>query len=409
MNTDKRALPLEELDELLLEDGEKSPSNRPMFLGPVIRWFRSLNWLFIFCVVVPTLTAAIYFGFFASDVYVSYSSFVVQSAKEEEGMGSGLSSILPSSMSSSSDQDTASVEEYMKSRDALRQLEKDAGIREAFSNSKIDTFSRFGGLFWWDTSFESFYRYYADRLFGKSVVSVNESENSDSILEVEVRAFSPEEANLINKRLLEMGESLVNDLNDRLQKDMVHFAQEEVDDEEKKAEAAYVALANYRNANTLVDPEQQSTIQLGLIGTLQQKLLDTQNQLSEVTRSSANNPQIPALQNQISSLQAQMNSEMAKAAGKSNSLSSKASEYERLTVVRDFCEKQLSEALSFLEKSRDDAQRQQLYLKRVVEPNSPDVPTEPKGVILTLSIMVLGFVIWGILTLFVAGVREHVQ
>jgi capsular polysaccharide transport system permease protein len=78
-------------------------------------------------------------------------------------------------------------------------------------------------------------------------------------------------------------------------------------------------------------------------------------------------------------------------------------------VVRDFCEKQLSEALSFLEKSRDDAQRQQLYLQRVVEPNLPDVAMEPKRAFGILAVVVLGFVVWGILSLFVAGVREHQQ
>ena len=409
MSSHKRALPLGELDGLLLDTPVAAPSHRFSSPKRFIDWFTRLNWLFIICVVLPTAAAFVYYGFFASDVYVSYSSFVVQSAKDEDGMSSGLGSILPSSMSNSADLETSSVEEFMKSRTALQQLIKEANLRDAYSNNKIDVFSRFAGVTFWDNSFESLYRYYSKRLFGKAIVSIDESDASDSILEVEVRAFSPDEAYLINSKLLEMGEKIVNDLNIRLQNDMVHFAQEEVDDAEKKAEAAYVALANYRNTNTLVDPNQQSTLQLNLISGLQQKLLDTEGQLSELQRSSVNNPQIPALQNQIASLQKQMDSEMAKTTGQASSFSSKASEYERLTVVRDFCEKQLSQALEFLEKSRDDAQRQQLYLKRVVEPNTPDYPVEPRRAILILSVMILGFVVWGILTLFVAGVKEHVQ
>jgi capsular polysaccharide transport system permease protein len=106
-----------------------------------------------------------------------------------------------------------------------------------------------------------------------------------------VRAFSPEEAFLINSKLLDMGEKLVNTLNERMQRDLVSFSQQEVDLAAKRAEAAYVALATYRNTNTVVDPEHQSSLQLGLALKLQEDLIDTENQLSALSKSVANNPQ----------------------------------------------------------------------------------------------------------------------
>jgi capsular polysaccharide transport system permease protein len=404
MNTDKRALPLDELDELLLDTPNKSGTSRFPSPKRFVDWFLGLNWLFIWTVLVPTGTAAFYYGFIASDVYLSDSSFVVQSVQDQEGISSQLGSFLKSSMSSSADEDTADVQEFIQSRDALRQLEAQTDLRDAYGNSKIDFVTRFGGLKWWDKSFEALFLYYS-----KWVVDVEPSQVSSSITEVEVRAFSPDEAALINKNLLDMGEKLVNQLNDRLQQDLVRFAQEEVDEAEKKAEAAYVALADYRNSNVIVDPDQQSSIQLGLIEKLQENLIDTRNQLAEVTRSSANNPQVPALRNQIYSLESEISAEMAKTAGAVTSLSSKASEYEKLTFERDFSEKQLTEALTFLDRSRDEAQRKELYLKRIVEPNAPDYPMEPRRVRNTLAVFVLGLVTWGIISLFAAGVREHQQ
>jgi capsular polysaccharide transport system permease protein len=304
----------------------------------------------------------------------------------------------------SSDQDTADVQEFMQSRDALRQLDKETDMREAFGSSRVDFFGRFGAVKWWDKSFEALYHYYS-----KWILDVEPSEIDSAIMEVKVRAFSPEEAALINNRLLDMGEKLVNALNDRLQQDLVHFAQDEVDAAEKEAEAAYVALAEYRNTNTLVDPTQQSTLQLNLVESLQQKLIDTRNQLAEVDRSSANNPQVPALQRQVSYLEAEISSEMAKTAGDSGSLSTKASKYEKLMFEKEFSEKQLADALTFLATSRDEAQRKELYLKRIVEPETPDYPLEPRRFRCILATFVASFVIWGIITLFVAGVREHHQ
>jgi capsular polysaccharide transport system permease protein len=183
----------------------------------------------------------------------------------------------------------------------------------------------------------------------------------------------------------------------------------EVDDAEKAAEAAYVALAAYRNANTIVDPTQQSSLQLNLIQTLQEKLIETRNQLAEVTRSSENNPQIPSLQRQVDRLESEIQAEMAKTAGATSSFSSKASRYEKLMFEKDFSEKQLTDALTFLDTSRNEAQRKQLYLKRIVEPDAPDFANEPRRMRNILATMVAGFVIWGVLALFAAGVREHQQ
>jgi capsular polysaccharide transport system permease protein len=404
MTSHKRASPIAEIDQLLLDETEKSASSRSFGPKRFTSWLARLNWLFICMVVLPTTAATVYYGFIASPIYVSDSSFVVESVQDQEGIRGALGGLLKSSVSSTADQDTENVQEFIQSRDALRELVTDANIRGAYGDSKIDLFSRFGGLRPWDKSFESLYHYYSKR-----IVDVEPSLIASSITEIQVKAFTPEEACLINSRLLDMGEKLVNQLNERLEQDLVRFAQNEVDGAEKNAEAAYVALADYRNSNLVVDTDQQSALQLSMVQTLQQKLIDTRSQLAEVTRSSANNPQVPALQNEISGLESEIAAEMAKTAGGANSLSTKASEYDKLTLEKEFSEKELTDALTFLENSRNEAQGKELYLKRIVEPNMPDYPMYPKRITTVLAIVVLSLAIWGIVALFVAGVREHQQ
>ncbi|MEI7825099.1 MAG: hypothetical protein WCI01_07355, partial [Chlorobiaceae bacterium] len=60
-----------------------------------------------------------------------------------------------------------------------------------------------------------------------------------------------------------------------------------------------------------------------------------------------------------------------------------------------------------LEQARNEAQRQQLYLERIVQPNTPDIAIEPQRLKAILTIFVVGLLVWGILSLLVAGVREH--
>ena len=70
---------------------------------------------------VPTLFAVIYFGFIASDLYVSEAKFAVRSAKSTASV-TGLGALLASSPLSSGDQDSLVVMDYSTSRDLLDEL-----------------------------------------------------------------------------------------------------------------------------------------------------------------------------------------------------------------------------------------------------------------------------------------------
>jgi capsular polysaccharide transport system permease protein len=122
---------------------------------------------------------------------------------------------------------------------------------------------------------------------------------------------------------------------------------------------------------------------------------------------SRSNPQIPALEQRAAAIQRAIDNETAKVAGGDRSLSVKSAEYERLALERSLAEKQLATALSSLELARNEAQRKQLYLERIVQPSKPDVAMEPRRLRNILATFLLGLVAWGILSMLVAGVREH--
>ena len=123
---------------------------------------KNINWLFISTVVIPTLLAIAYFGFIASDVYISESRFVVRSPDKQNA--SPFSSFLKGTGFSSSQDDSYTVKEYMLSRDALSLLNDKLSIKEAYSSKDVDIFSRFSGLAFWDTSFEALYQYYISQV-----------------------------------------------------------------------------------------------------------------------------------------------------------------------------------------------------------------------------------------------------
>jgi len=375
---------------------ESDARSETLMLGKKRRWFK-VSRLFLLTVLLPTLVSTIYFGFVASDVYVSESRFVVRGARQETQ--GGLNALLQGAGFSNSEDDVHSVHDYALSRDALEKLNVKFNLDGMFASNNIDLFSRFAPL-GTDRNFESLYRFYQ-----KHVALDADSASSISVLQV--RAYTAEDAFKINRMLLELSEQLVNQLNERGRQDTIRFATAEVDAAEQRDKAAALALSKYRNQQAVFDPERQSTIQLQLISKLQDDFITTTTQLAQVRSLAPDNPQVSTLQKMAATLREEIDSQMARVAGSSSSLTNKSADFARLSLDLTFADKQLGIALASLEQARNDAQRKQLYLERIVQPNKPDSAIEPRRLRSILTTLALGLVVMGILKILIAGLREH--
>lgn len=358
---------------------------------------RSFNGLFWLAVAVPTLLALVYFGFMASDVYISESRFVVRSPEKQSASPLGL--VLKGAGFSSNQGDAYTVQDYVLSRDALKALNDELGIGKAFGSPNVDLFSRFG-LIDGDNSFESLYRYYQKKV-------LVQTDSTSSISTLTTRAFTAEGAVNVNRKLLELSETLVNHINERGRQDMIKFATAEVTQAAAKAKAAGLQLTAYRNKNGVIDPERQATAQLLQITKLQDDLMATTTQLAQLKAFTPANPQIQAMENRVKVLRAEIQKENANINGNQASLVNKATDYQRLAIDRDLAEKQLASAMVSLESARNEALRQQVYLERIVQPSMPDIATEPRRLRSIFATFMLGLLAWGVLGMLIAGVREH--
>lgn len=350
---------------------------------------------------MPTLLAIAYFGNYASDIYVSESSYVVRSPSKKSS-ATGISAMLEGggfSGFSKASEDVYTVSNYIKSRDALEYLDKKLSLKTAWQSSSIDLFNRFDPLKM-DNSQEALFEYYQKRVQAQV-------EASSSITVLTVSAFHPEMALKINQLLIGEAEKLVNILNERARYDLIRFAESEVQIAEEKAKAAAAAVSNFRNTEAVVDPEKQTQMHYEQIARLQEELIKTQAQLTQLRVFAPDSPHPPALELRVRTLENEIAKETDKITGGEKSLASKAAQYERLALEREFADKQLASALASLEIARNEAQRQQLYLETVAKPNLPDEAIFPKRVRGIITAFVLGLVAWGILSMLLAGVREH--
>jgi capsular polysaccharide transport system permease protein len=361
------------------------------------RWLKR-HLTLVLTVIVPTCAAILYYGLFASDVFISESRFLVRSPQHQAQSGL-FGEILQGSGLTHSQDDTYSVHDYILSRDALHELDAKLEVRKAFTSKHVDRLNRFAGLYWGD-SFEEFYRYY-----GKHVGM--DYDPASSISTLTVRAFTAQDAERINDQLLQMSESLVNTLNDRSRRDLIRYAEDEVKLATDKASAAAVALFQYRSKHEVFEPDKQAAIQLESVAKIQEDLIATEAQLAQVRKLSPNNPQISGLESRADTLRHAIVTEAAKVTSANGSFSARAPEFERLTVESIFSDKQLGVALADLESARNEALRQQLYLERLVQPNLPDKAMEPRRIRSVFTVLLVGLIAWGVVSLLIAAVREH--
>jgi capsular polysaccharide transport system permease protein len=388
-----------ELSRIIPRSNKAAETDTTDFVAYKTKRRRRPDWLILVVVVLPVTIAVLYFGFLASDVYISESRFVVRSP--EKPAASGLGVILKTAGFANAGDEVYAAQSYATSRDALRAINRGGAFKKAYSRPEVSPFDRFNGsgLF---GSFEHLYQYFQ----GKVTLT---NDTTTSITTLTVRAFTPEDAQRFNKELLDLSEATVNRLNERGRNDLVRYAEREVIDAKERASRTSVALAAYRNRAGVVDPEKQAEVQMQMVSKLQDNLIAAKTELAQLQRYTPENPQIPVVQTQIGTIQRQMDQELGKVAGNKRSLAASAVQYQRLILESDFATKQLGAALASLQEAQSEAQRKQAYVERIVEPNLPDAPLEPRrlrGILATLALSLLAY---GVARMIVAGVREHAQ
>lgn len=356
------------------------------------------RWFLLF-VVVPTFLATIYYGFIASDVYVSQSRFVIKAPGQKSMPTGTLANLIQTSGFVGGEQETKQIMDYIRSRDALADLQRQMDVRSLYENAGADFLSRFPRPFR-ERSFEGLFKYY------QTMVSASPDTESGMAV-VEVRAFRPEDARNVNGRLLQLSEQLVNRLNERAERRAVAEAEQRVLAAQMRVRKARVALSGFRNRQEVIDPAKQATGVLEISNKLVTEHAALKAQLELMQRVAPANPSIPALQARISALGSEIAAQNARVVGTPTGIASKVGGYENLLAEQEFAQQTLTAAGTSLEQARAEALKQQYYLERVVDPNLPDSPQLPNRLKNILVILGASLCLYLIGWMLVRGILEH--
>lgn len=361
--------------------------------------FQRIPLPFAIVVIAPTLLSAIYFLFIATPRYVSEARFVVRqpSSSQPSSLGVALQGVgIPSAQT-----DAFAVHEYIGSRDATRELEAALPLREIYGGAKADVFSQ-APAFWAGSSFEELYK-------GVHRYVTVGYDSTTGISTLRVEAFRPEDAQRVSQTLLRGGEQLVNRLNERAQGDAVQDSQRNVREAQARVQQAQLRLADFRNRERFIDPTASATEGGRLIGQLSATLAGLRAERAQIASGAPASPALPALDSRIRAYEQQIAAEKQKIVGDTDSLAPKISIYEQLVLEREYADRALLAATQAQDAALLESRRKQLYLERIVNPDLPDKPTEPRRWLAILAVLGTALMIYGTGWLVAAGVRESRQ
>lgn len=402
----------------VVEEGEFPSSQSRMFLSPLaqggmalapdayddvdfddappVPFYRRFG-LFIGFVLLPAFAAILYFGIIASGLYVSETKFIVRAAAS--GSETTLSSLLHNPGLSRAVDETYAVSAYITSRDVATKLEKNNGLRDLMGRPEADIFNRFPNFYSRDNT-EQMYKSYL------KLVDID-VDTTTGISTLQTRAFRPEDALALSKHILEYSDEFINRLNVRAHNDAISYAELLVKESNLRLSDVEQRLAAYRNREMILNPEKESGASMEILAKLSTEISRMEATLAQQLAQTPDSPAIAPMREKIKSFRTELEKQRQSIAGGANSIATKLEGFERLTLERELAAKGLAAAILELEKSRQFAQTQRIYLQTIVEPNHADLPTRPRRIIGILAVIGICLCVYWIIKSLIDIVLEH--
>lgn len=360
---------------------------------------------FVALVLVPTFLVFFYTAFWASPMYISKSMFAIRSM-DSGGFGGGadLVSQFMIGGASSTLGDSYLISNYVRSWDIFNKINQDLDLKIHYSDARKDAVSRMSR----NSSQAKILAYWK--------WAVNLSFDPDTgIIQCQVKAYTPEMAWKINQAVIEHSEALINEINRRGRQDSLAQAKNEVQLAEERLARANADVRGIRERTTMLSPKSESETLHGVISTLESDAARLAAELHEAEAyMRPDSPQVMMLKRKLEAVTAQLMAERGKLSGLSqtgkqtlNYFSGVIGQFEDLQMEEEFARQQYAAAMTALENARIRNDSKNRYLVAFEPPLLPDESRYPRVIRSTIITFFGTCLIFGLLSLTAAAIREH--
>ncbi len=351
--------------------------------------------LFMF-VLLPAAAGIVYLYGWAANQYHSVVGFSVRSEELESPL-SILESFTSSGTANASDSDI--LYEYIRSQQLVEEVNEDLDLEKIFNRPEGDPLFTLGE----NPTIEDLHWYWG------WMVSLS-YDSGTGILEVESRAFTPEDATAISQAIVDRSTALINALSEEARLDAIRYAEQDLREAEEHLKDIQVRMLSFRNTEQMVDPAGDVEARMGVLTGLETQLAQALVQRDMLAQyAGESDSRLIRLNDQIAAIERRIENEKSKLGGSGGALplASTIGEYEELLLDRGFAEQAYTAVLAAFQQARAEARRQHRYLAAHISPTTAQDSLYPQRWLLALAGTLLLFAVWATGLLIVFNIKDR--
>lgn len=402
-------------------------------------WRKLAFWSFLGMVAAPTVLTALFYAFIAAPQYQSTARLAVYSigkdaseaAAEFDEAGSKAGKSKDSSKATDPEASTAPraggarqiaakamklmssvfggksdgkdafiVVNYIRSRTIITDLNKDGWLSTVFASDDADIVTRLPD----DASQESLWRTFNVRVDAQ-VDSVSR------LITVTARAFRPEDAQELAKRIVAASETLMNGIRARSLRDSTLTAADTLQRAETRYLDALSAMRRLRDEVGVIDPAEGAMALAKALTELRviKAALETQY-AGIISAVSPDSPMARSIAARIAATDAEiadLERQIAGADAESGAVAAYLADFETRETERMLAEAAYEQAIASFDRAQSDADRQGVYLAVFEAPEVSEESRFPRGWRIALTVFICLGALWSVLCLIGAGLRDQ--
>jgi len=358
-------------------------------------WKKSLKLGSFLWVVACFAIAALYFCVIVSDRFVSRAELVVKQADQIKMLPDALSML---GIGGSNHEDILIIQDYLKSPDLLDKLDKELGLKAHYQSHDIDYFSRLPE----NVSREDFIKYYRQHL------SLHLDELS-GVLTIELQAFDPAYGQRVVALMLQESDLFINKLGHQVALEQLAFVEKEVDRAYQRVQSEKAKVLDFQNNHHLISPESTSSARLGVVSQIEAQLAQQQAQLKQLqSYMKVTAPAVVSVQARVDALTQQLAQEQSRLTGADkDAMNEVTARYMDVQTQATLAADLYKSGLISLEQARVEAYRKLKHLLVISQPTLAEDAEYPRRLYNLLTTGVLLCLLYGLIVMGIATLREH--
>jgi len=358
-------------------------------------WQQSLKMGSFIWVLACFAIAVIYFGFIASDRYVSRAEIVIKQADQIKMLPDALSML---GLGGNNHQDVLLIQDYLNSADLLSKLDKELGLKAHYQNKDVDYFSRLPE----NVSHEQFIQYYRDHL-------TLHLDDLSGVLTIELQAFDPAYGQRVVEVMLKESEGFINKLSHQVALEQLAFVEKEVNRAYQRLQDEKAKVLDFQNTHHLISPESTSSTRLGVVSQIEGELASQQAHLKQLQSYMKNTaPAVISVQTRVDALTEQLAQEQRRLTGTDkDAMNEVTARYMDVQTQATLAADIYKTGLISLEQARVEAYRKLKHLLVITQPTQAQDAEYPRRLYNLATIGVLLCLFYGLIVMGLATLREH--